>query len=98
MTDQLPYGLAHGGEGDIAFASCYCYYFRVGRAVSRSIDLSTMLYLIDYCNFMSFFLEVTLCFAVVGVVDFDFDELALLWICVAGCDDGEEAGVVLVCL
>jgi hypothetical protein len=47
---------------------------------------------------MSFLLEVTLCFAVVEIVDFDFDELTLLWICVAGCDDRVETGVVLVCL
>ncbi len=47
---------------------------------------------------MSFLLEVTLCFAVVGIVDFDFDQLTLLWICVAGCDDGVETGAVFVFL
>lgn len=96
VTDQFTHGFVHSSECDISFACGHSYDFGIGRAVSGTIDLSTVLDLFDYTYFVSFPLEVAICFALVGIVDFDFEELTLLRICVAGGDDGEVAVMVLV--
>lgn len=96
MADQFADCLAHCGESDVAFACRHCNYFGICWAVSCSIDLSTVLYLLDYCDLVSFLLEVALPFALVWIVDFDFEQLALLGVCIVGGDKREEAGMVVV--
>ena len=96
MTYQFTHGFVHSSECDISFACGHCYDFGIGGAVSSTIDLSTVLNLFDYSYFVSFPLEVAICFALVGIVDFDFEELALFRICVVRGDDGEVAVMVLM--
>ena len=42
-------------------------------AIPSPVDFSCIGYFVYHCDFVSFGLEVGLCFVVVGVVDFEFE-------------------------
>ncbi len=96
VTYQFAHCFVHCSQCNISFTCSHCDDFGIGGAVSRTVDFSTVLYLFNYCYFMSFLLEVAICFGLVGIVDFDFEEVALVRVCIAGGDDGEVASVVIV--
>lgn len=98
MANQFTNRFIHRGQIDVAFARCYCDYAWISWAVTSSVDFAWMLNLLNYWDFVSFFLEIGLSFGFVGVVNSDLEKLALLRIGVAGCDDSVVGGVILMWL
>jgi len=55
-----------------------------------------MLHFFNYCDFVAFFLEIGLTFSFGWEINFDFQEVALLWISIVGGNDGKIADIIFV--
>lgn len=98
MAHQFTDIFLHGSKSNLSFSCRYCHNAGIGWAVSDSIDLSSMLDLVDNCDFMTFLLMIGLCFVVIGIVNFDLHELALLRLGIRGGNKCMETSVSVMML